>query len=220
MTRWPRPLFSRWKQGGEDAGNQVDAGAGIADLGAGHHGNAIDLSGRRGRAARALRDVLIDLAVFERTRAESFHRGIDHSRIDLLNLLPRKAHAIDRAGRVVLHHHVAFFDQLREDLLAGFGLRIQRDAALVAVQHREIEAVDARNVAQLAARRIAFARPLDLDDVGAEPRQNLRAGRSRLHMRHIQDPNTLQGFPHDCLSLVEAIGTGREFYPQKERLRT
>ena len=41
------------------------------------------------------------------------------------------------------------------------------------------EAVDAGNVAQLAARRVALTRPLDLDDVGAEPRQNLGAGRSR-----------------------------------------
>ena len=185
----------------------MDAGAGIADLGAGHQRDAIDLPGRGGRAARALRDVLIDLAVFERAGPESFDRGIDHSRIDLLYFLPRKAHAIDRAGRVVLHHHVAFFDQLREDLVAGFGLRIQRDAALVAVQHREIQAVDARNVAQLAARRIALTRSLDLDDVGAEPRQNLGAGRSRLHMRHIQDPNTLQSFPH-IASLLEMLTSG------------
>ena len=80
--------------------------------------DAIDLAGGRGGAAGALRDVLVDLAVFERTGTEALHRGVDHPRIDLLDLLPRKAHAIDRAGRVVLHHDVALLDQLREDLLA------------------------------------------------------------------------------------------------------
>ena len=39
-------------------------------------------------------------------------------------------------------------------------------------------------------------------------------------MRHIQDPNTLQGFPHDCLFLEMWKPSNREFYPQSERLRT
>jgi hypothetical protein len=36
------------------------------------------------------------------------------------------------------------------------------------VEHREVEAVDVGDVAQLAARRVAFAGLLDLDDVGAD----------------------------------------------------
>ena len=43
------------------------------------------------------------------------------------------------------------------------------------VEHREIEAVDVRDVAQLPARDVALAGPLDLDHVGAEPGQKLRA---------------------------------------------
>ena len=80
-----------------------------------------------------------------------------------------------------------------------FGFNVMR--ALVPVQHREIQAVDARNVAKLAAGGIALTRSFNLDDVGSEPRQNLCARRSRLHVRHVQNSNALQGFPHDCLFL-------------------
>src|SRR5262249_27309545 len=167
-----------------NSGHQVNAGPGIADLRPGHEWNAIDLTRRRGRSAGTLRDVLIDLPVFVGTGTEPLYRRVDHARVDLLDFLPREAHAIDGARGVVLDHHVALLDQLREDALASLGLRVQRDGALVAVQHREIQAVDPRNVAQLAPRRIALAGPLDLDDVGSKPRQNLGAGRSRLHVSH------------------------------------
>src|SRR5690349_24026902 len=125
----------------------MNAGAGIADLGPRNHRESIDLSGSRGRSAGTLSDILIDLAIFERTRPEPLYRGVDHPRINLLNLLPGKAHAIDRAGSVVFHHHIAFLDELSKDFLARFGLRVQRHAALVAVQHREVKAVGSGNVA-------------------------------------------------------------------------
>ena len=43
------------------------------------------------------------------------------------------------------------------------------------------------NVAQLPARDVALARPLDLDHVGPEPREQLRARRTRLHVREVED---------------------------------
>src|SRR5262249_37220875 len=110
---------------------------------------------------------------------------------------PGKAHSIDRTRREVLDHHVAFLDQLREDCGACRRLRIERYAAFVGIQHREIKAVGSRNVSQLTAGGISLARLFNLDDVGAEPRQNLGAGRSRLDMCHVQNPYTLQSFSHD-----------------------
>src|ERR1043165_9564551 len=106
------------EQGSEDAGDEVNTGARVTDLRAGHERHAVDLARRRGLAAGALRHVLVDLAVLERAGPETLHRGVDHPRIDLLDRLPGEAHAIDRAWREVLHHHVALLDQLREDLLA------------------------------------------------------------------------------------------------------
>ena len=96
---------------------------------------------------------------------------------------------VERAGREVLDQHVAGLDQAVENLLALGVLGVQRDRALVVVQHREIEAVHVRDVAQLAARDVAFAGALDLDHVGAEPGEQLRACRTRLHVREIENPN-------------------------------
>ena len=121
---------------------------------------------------------------------------------------PGKAHAVDRAGREILDHDVAILDQFGEYLGAGFRLGVQRQAALAAVQHGEIQAVGAGNVAQLAARGVAFARLFDLDHIGAEIRQNLRACRSGLDMRHVQDPHAFQSLSHDCPSVRQTYGTG------------
>jgi hypothetical protein len=121
-----------------------------------------------------------------------------HARIDFLDPLPAEAHAVDRAGCEVLHHHIAGLDQLLEDLLAGRGLGVERDAALVAVQHGEVEAIHVGDIAQLTPGRIAHPRPLDLEHVGAEPRQELRTGRPRLHMSHVQHPDSFKRLAHFC----------------------
>src|SRR5215207_10812504 len=75
------------EQSRDDAKPEVKAGAGIADLGAGHERQAVAETGRRGRAAGALRHVLVDLAVLVGTRAEALDRGDDHARVELLDML-------------------------------------------------------------------------------------------------------------------------------------
>ena len=89
-----------------------------------------------------------------------------------------------------------------EDLLALGMLGVDRDRALVVVEHREIEAVRALHVAQLAARDVADARPLDLDHVGAEPGEQLRAGRARLHMGEVEDAHAVERLA----GLAEGLG--------------
>jgi hypothetical protein len=64
-------------------------------------------------------------------------------------------------------------------------LGVERDRALVVVQHRKVKAVHIRNIAQLPARDVARAGPLDLDHIGAEPGEKLGAGRTRLHMGEV-----------------------------------
>ncbi len=56
---------------GDDAEREMQPGAGIADLRAGDERRAVVEARRRRRAARALRDVLVDLAVLVRARARS-----------------------------------------------------------------------------------------------------------------------------------------------------
>ncbi len=96
----------------------MQAGAAIADLRAGDERRAFAEAGGRGRAAGALRDVLVDLAVLVRAGAEALHRGDDHARVELVDVLPGQPHAVERAGREVLHQHVALLDQPIEDLAA------------------------------------------------------------------------------------------------------
>ena len=164
----------------------MQAGAAIADLRAGHQRRALAEAGGRGGAAGALRDVLIDLAVLVGTRAKTLHRRDDHARVGLVDVLPGQAHAVERAGREILDQHVAMLDQALEDFLALGMLGVDRDRALVAVEHREIEAVLALHVAQLAAGDVADAGTLHLDAVGAHVAEELRAGRARLHVGEVE----------------------------------
>ena len=163
---------------GDDAERQMQAGAAVADLRAGDERQAVAEAGGRCRTAGALRDVLVDLAVFVGTGAEALDRGHDHFRIDAVDLFPGESHAVEHAGAEILHQHVAILDQRGEDFLALRILGVERDRALVVVEHGEIQAVDVRHVLQLTARDVADAGALDLDHVGAEPGQQLRAGRS------------------------------------------
>src|SRR6185312_11012217 len=177
---------------GDDAECEVQAGAAIADLRAGNERRAVAEAGGRSRAAGALRDVLVDLAVLVWAGAEALHRGDDHARVGLVDVIPGEPHAVERAGREILHHHVAILDQLVEHALALRVLGVDRDRALVVVEHREVERIGVRHVAQLTARDVADAGTLDLDHVGAEPGEKLRAGRARLHVREIEDANALE----------------------------
>src|SRR6185312_9040247 len=54
---------------GDDSKRQMQPGAAVADLRAGNERQTIAEAGGRGRAAGALRDVLVDLAVFIRAGA-------------------------------------------------------------------------------------------------------------------------------------------------------
>ena len=162
-------------------------GAAVADLRAGDQRRALAETRGRGRAAGALRDVLVDLAVFVGTGAEALHGSNDHARVELVDVLPGQPHAVERARREILDQHVASLDQLVEHALALRVLGVDRDRALVVVEHREVERVGALHVHQLAARDVADTRALDLDHVGAEPGQQLGAGRARLHVGEIEN---------------------------------
>ena len=182
------------EQRGHDPQRQVQAGTAVTDLGTGHHRHAIQIARRRCGSAGALRDVFIDLAVFVLARTKPFDRRHDHARVQFLNAVPAKAHAIQRTGGEVLNQHVAFLDQTLQHFLTGLVLGVQRQRALVVVQHGEIQAVRARHIDQLLARRITDAGAFDLDDIGPEPSQKLGTGRAGLHMCEVQDLDAFKGF--------------------------
>ena len=174
----------------------MHAGAAVADLRAGDGRRPVLPAGRAGRAAHALRDILIGLEIGVAARAEPLDRGIDDARVDFLDALPGETLPVEHAGAEILDHDVAAPDQVFEDLLAARRFQVDRDAALVRVQHREIEAVGALDVPQLAARDVAASRHLDLDHVGAHPGQQLRRGRRRLHMAHVENADAFESLAH------------------------
>src|SRR5581483_11561402 len=171
----------------DDPERKMEAGARVADLRAGDELRPLAETRRRGGAAGALRDVLIDLAVLVWAGAEALHRGDDHARVQLMDVVPSEPHAIERAGCKVLDEHITGLDQRVEDALALRMLAVDGDRALVVVEHREVERVSTLHVDELAARDVADARALDLDHIGAEPGEQLRAGRTRLHMREVEN---------------------------------
>ena len=175
-----------------DAEREMQAGAGIADLCAGHQRRSVAKAGGRRRAAGALGDIFVDLAVLVRPRPETLHRGDDHARIELVDVLEGQPHAVERAGREILNQHVAFPHQTVEDFLALGMLAVDGDRALRAVEHREIKTVGAFDVAQLAAGDVARARPLHLDHVGAHEGEKLGAGRSGLHVGEIENAHAVE----------------------------
>ncbi len=79
-----------------------------------------------------------------------------------------------------------------DDLLALGILGVDGDRALVAVEHREIEAVRAFDVAQLPARDVADARPLDFDHVRPHITEQLGAGRARLHVCEVEHTHAVE----------------------------
>ena len=104
---------------------------------------------------------------------------------------PGDAHAVHGAGGEILDQHITGFDQFVQDLFALGLLGVQRDGALVVVEHGEVQAVHTGDVAQLAARGIAFAGALYLDHIGAKPGQQLGAGRPGLDVREIKDADAI-----------------------------
>ena len=69
------------------------------------------------------------------------------------------------------HDVIAMLDQFGKDRFALIRLGVEGNAALIAVQHREVEAVDVGNILQLSPRRVTDARPFDLQHVRPEPSQ-------------------------------------------------
>ena len=147
----------------------------VPDLSARSGRRAILETGCAHRATHGLRDHFVGLAVGEPARPEALDRRVDEARIELVQPLPGETQPIEHAGREILHQDIRLLRQLGEDPLTVFALQIQRDAPLVAIEHRKVQAIDARQIAQLDPGDVTPARRFDLDDVGAQPGKNLGA---------------------------------------------
>src|SRR5215218_4646053 len=134
---------------------QMQAGAAVANLRAGHQRKSVAEARGRCRSAGALRDVLIHLAIFVWAGPKTFDRRYDHLRVDSVYLFPGKTYSIEHAGTKILLQLVAFLDHLSQDFLALGIFGVERDRTLVVVEHGEVQAVDVGYVLQLTARDVA-----------------------------------------------------------------
>src|SRR3989441_3620735 len=196
----PLPLHER----GEDGDGQVHAGARIPHVDAGDHRRTIREAGEAHAAARRLRDHLEALEVaVGAVRAEAFDGRVDRPRVQPLHGLVSEPQALHRAWPQILGDDVRLADEPPRDLLALVGFQIQHDAALVAVEQQEEVAVDVGPIAvpELSG-PVTVRWTLDLDHVGAEPGQSLRARRTGLVVREVDDTDALQGFAHRVTRLL------------------
>src|SRR5882757_3462935 len=170
----------------------MDSGARVTDLCTGRHGRPVLETCGGHRTTHRLRDDFVGLEVEELAGTESLDRGIDQARVDLTQPFPGEPEPIDDTGAEVLNEDVDAGHEISEDLLALVAFHVDGDAALVAVEHREVEAVGTWNVAKLTARDVSGSRRLQLDDICAEPGEQLRGRGTRLNMRHVEHSNTIE----------------------------
>ena len=193
----PLPRGLPLPQRGHHAERGVHAGAGIADRRAGLERRRAGEPCHAHRAARGLRDHVEALvAAVGPVGAEALDRAVDQARIERVERVIAEAVPLHHAGRLVLDEDVRLLHHVEEHRLALLRFQVQRDGALVGVEQQEVAAVDTGLLGATVAAGIALPRLFDLDHVGAQPRQHLRARRARLELRHVQDANAIQCLAH------------------------
>ncbi len=114
--------------------------------------------------------------------------------IDLLEILPVKAHLLHRRGPEVLDDHVGLLDHLDEDVLGLLVLEVQDDPLLVAVQADEVAAeilVHLTGEGPELPGVVAVGR-LDVDDLGPEVGEDHRCRGGRQHVAQVDDADSFQ----------------------------
>ena len=148
------------------AGDPHDAGIGL------HHG--IVAGSRR---ARALAPIAGD--------------GDPHqARMAGLHVLIAEPHPLQRAGAVVLHHHIGRIEKLEEHLAVRIVLEVERNRALSPVAADEIDALALDE--GRPAPHLVTARRLDLDHVSAHFRRQHGRDRPGDVSRQVEDSNPFE----------------------------
>ena len=151
------------------------------------------MPGDRHEPAHALGDLVDAGAAFiGPVLSKAGNAAVDDARVDLFHRLVIDAEPVLYGRFEILDDDVGLFRHLHEELMAFLALQIDRDRALGAVEHGEIKAIGLRNIAELAARDVAGARPFDLDHIGTHESEKLGAGRTGLHVREIEDAHAVE----------------------------
>src|SRR5207245_1804729 len=146
----------------------------------------VGLGPARGEAAHRLSEhVLAALVTIGAGGAVPAAEGVDQARVDRAQVVVAEAEPLHHAGPEVVHQNVGLAGEPIDRLTTERRADVDRDAALVAIQAPEHGTLAAR-VFHVHAGEIAGARPLDLDDVGAEVAQHLRRARPQLDLGEVE----------------------------------
>ena len=125
--------------------------------------------------------------------AEALHLRVDDARIDGVHHVVAEPQPLDGAGREILHHDIGAFRHVLDEIEPTLGFEVDGDGFLIGVEQQEIPGVLVRALAgaglpaQQGAARFAALRVFDLDDLGTEPGECLRAGWAGLELGQVQN---------------------------------
>ncbi len=128
-------------------------------------------------------------------RAVALARRINQPRKTIRNLIVAEAERLHHAVEIILDQHVGVLEQLQHDFLPARLLQIDRDRALVGIEHQERVSGAARRQLRPAQH---FARDwrLDLDNIRAHRGQLQRAIRRRVNLSEVDHANVIQRQTH------------------------
>ena len=201
----PLPCRIAMAQRGKDADAAIQAGEQVGDRHAYLLRHPVRLPGQAHHPAHRLDQAIV--AGSWRVRSglpEAGNRAVDQAWKHCVQIIVTQSVFRQRADLEVLHQYVALRNQLARDRLAFRSRDVERDRALVAIDADEIGALlSARHGGRSeTAGVVAAARLLDLDHIGAQITEHLRAGRPGQDARqveHLQPPQRPTGFAHPPL---------------------
>ncbi len=142
--------------------------------------------------------------------AKAGNARINDPRVDGRDHFIVDAEALHDARPVIFDDDIGGLGELQKGRPAGRVFQVERDASLVAVQVEETHAVGSLHLeAHRAARLVAAARRLDLDDVGAKIGQQHGAERAGHHLRHVEHFDAGERKPRAFGRLMRCAGPRR-----------
>ena len=193
----------------QDPEREVEARRQVRHRHAGAHRPLAGQPGDRHEPGQPLRDLIEARALRVRAfLAEARDAAVHDARVLLRDRLVVDAQAVLHVGAEVLDHDVRAAREPHEQLPPARLLQIQREAALVAVQVLEVEAVAVAAQRLLAGRR----RALDLDHVRAPVGELAHGGGSGARTAQIQDLDS--GERHARSPAVGGCGSARGRLPE------
>ena len=176
----------------EDAERGPDAGAEVDQRDTDAYRRPVVLAGDAHDPGGGLHQRVVAGLIAQRPRRpERADRAVDESRVARAHRVRAEAALLRRARAQALHEHVGAVGEPQKRLEPARVAEIERERPLAGVRRQEHRALALPERRPPGARVVAAGR-LDLDDVGAERREQLRRGRPGERRGHVDDERPLE----------------------------